>query len=136
MLMITFSNVISRYIFHASFSFIDELTTALFVLLSTLGGASAAKKEAHYTLDLLHTYLKPKGRKTVGVINGILNLTATLILVITGLGMVLHQIKLNAKTEALLVPAWIYSIFVPIGCSVMFFRFLQVTVAKIKNKGE
>ena len=44
MTIITFINVIARYVLSASLSFTDEITTYLFVLLSLLGSAIAAKR--------------------------------------------------------------------------------------------
>ena len=43
MTILVFANVFSRYALHASLSFSDEITTKLFILLSMLGTAIAAK---------------------------------------------------------------------------------------------
>ena len=60
MTSLTFANVVARYVFSASFSFSEEITTYLFVLLSLIGSAAAARRKAHLgftaILDLL-----PKG---------------------------------------------------------------------------
>ena len=40
MTALTFANVIARYVFSASFSFSEEITTYLFVLLSLIGSAA------------------------------------------------------------------------------------------------
>ena len=47
MTALTFANVIARYVFSASFSFSEEITTYLFVLLSLIGSAAAARRKAH-----------------------------------------------------------------------------------------
>lgn len=47
MTVLTFTNVIARYVFSASFSFSEEITTYLFVLLSLIGSAVAARRKAH-----------------------------------------------------------------------------------------
>ena len=62
MTALTFANVIARYVFSASFSFSEEITTYLFVLLSLIGSAAAARRKAHLgftaILDLLPAGLK------------------------------------------------------------------------------
>ena len=40
MTTLTFANVIARYVFSASFSFSEEITTSLFVLLSLIGSTA------------------------------------------------------------------------------------------------
>ena len=63
MLVLVFVGVISRYVLHFSFSFTEELVCAMFVLLSTMGGALASKENGHYTLDLITGMMKPKMKK-------------------------------------------------------------------------
>ena len=65
MTVITFVNVIARYLFSASLSFSDEVTTYLFVLLSLLGTAIAAKRRAHLGLTILTDIVNPKVRKVL-----------------------------------------------------------------------
>lgn len=62
MTTLTFANVIARYVFSASFSFSEEITTYLFVMLSLIGSAAAARRKAHLgftaILDLFPAGLK------------------------------------------------------------------------------
>ena len=53
MTALVFANVFSRYVLHASFSFSEEITTNLFVLLSMMGTAIAAKRQAHLGLSIV-----------------------------------------------------------------------------------
>ena len=59
MTALVFANVFSRYILHASFSFSEEITTNLFVLLSMMGTAIAAKRQAHLGLSLVPDRVSP-----------------------------------------------------------------------------
>lgn len=133
MLIITFVNVLSRYLLHMSLSFTEELVAVLFVLLSTVGGALAAKDESHYTLDLLTGILPSKKRKKVLAFDALLSIIACTILVVTGIQMVIQQYKIGGLSYSLKIPEWIYGCFVPVGCSLMLFRFVQVIVQKWKE---
>ena len=53
MTALVFANVISRYVLHSSLSFSEEITTYLFVLLSMMGTAIAAKRRAHLGLSII-----------------------------------------------------------------------------------
>lgn len=53
MLILTFINVIARYIILASMPFVEELTCVGLMILSILGAATAAKRQAHLGLSVI-----------------------------------------------------------------------------------
>ena len=65
MTVLVFANVISRYLLHSSLSFSEEITTYLFVLLSMMGTAIAAKRRAHLGLSIITDAVGPKAHKPV-----------------------------------------------------------------------
>ena len=71
MTFITFINVLSRYVFHSSISASEEITTNLFVLLSLVGAALAARNKQHLGLNLLPDKLSPKGKLIHGIFEGV-----------------------------------------------------------------
>ena len=66
---LTFVNVIARYVFSASLSFSEEITTYLFVLLSLLGSAIAAKRGAHLGLTIITDRVGPKMGRVLGAVS-------------------------------------------------------------------
>lgn len=133
MLTITFINVIGRYVFHASISFTDEVTTNLFVLLSIIGTGIAARGRAHLGLSAFTELLSQKTQLLISAIGNALGCMFGLILLITGIGMTMNQIRLGTITAMLLWPAWIFGIFLPIGAVFITVRFLQVTIEDFKS---
>lgn len=134
MLGLTFIGVISRYILHFSFSFTEELVCAMFVLLSTMGGALASKEKTHYTLDLLTGLMKPKTKKFFLIFDTGLTCLAATILGVTAIQMVIGQYKIGSLSIALKIPSWIYGSFVPLGLAFILFRSIQVIIRTIKTK--
>ena len=63
MTVLVFANVISRYLLHSSLSFSEEITTYLFVLLSMMGTAIAAKRRAHLGLSIIKALWAPRPTK-------------------------------------------------------------------------
>lgn len=136
MTALTFANVVSRYVFSASFSFSEEITTYLFVLLSLLGTAIAAKRRAHLGLSIVTDAVSPKVRKTLLVIGFGISTVFAAAIFYYGILMVKNQIMLGQVTAGMQWPEWIFGSFVPIGGFFATVRFLQVTIEEIRKDPE
>lgn len=136
MLTLVFLGVISRYVLHFSFSFTEELVCAMFVLLSTMGGALASKENGHYTLDLITGMMKPKMKRIFLIIDTVLTCVAASVLLYTGLIMVQSQIKIGSLSIALKIPNWVYGAFVPFGLAFILLRSILFIVKLCKNTEE
>ena len=133
MLVITFSNVIGRYCLHASISFTEEITTNLFVLLSVIGTAIAARERAHLGLGAITELLPRRVQTAISAVANILGMLFGVVLLVTGISMVRNQIAITAKTTTLMWPAWVFGIFLPIGAVFIIIRFLEAGIEDFKN---
>ena len=136
MTALTFANVIARYVFSASFSFSEEITTYLFVLLSLLGTAIAAKRKAHLALTILTDAVKPKTRKVMSIISYILAVLFSGAIFYYGILMVKNQRMLGQVTAGMQWPEWIFGSFVPIGSFFVVIRFMQCLIEEIRKRPE
>lgn len=134
MTILTFGNVVSRYVFSASFSFSEEITTYLFVLLSLMGTAIAAKRGAHLGLSIITDAVGPKTEKVLKIIGYFAATVFCGAIFYYGILMVMNQRMLGQVTAGTQLPEWIFGSFVPIGAFFATFRFLQVLVLEIKSK--
>lgn len=134
MTILTFANVVSRYVFSASFSFSEEITTYLFVLLSLMGTAIAAKRGAHLGLSIVTDAVGPKVEKVLRIIGYIVATVFCAAIFYYGIKMVMNQRMLGQVTAGMQWPEWIFGSFVPIGGFFATFRFAQVLVNEIKRK--
>ena len=133
---ITFANVVTRYTGIGSLSFSEEITTYLFVLLSMMGTAIAAKRRAHLGLTVLPDAVNFKARKALrGFVYGLATVFSAL-LVYYGILMVINQYNLGMVTSAMQWPEWIYATFVPFGAVFVTIRFAQATIQAAKVKPE
>lgn len=133
MLIITFINIVGRYFFSSSISFTEEITTNLFVLISVIGTGIAARSRAHLGLSALTDLFPQKAQHIISCFGNLMGSTFAIVLLVTGIQMVQTQIAINAKTITLLWPAWIYGIFLPIGATFIFLRFLGAAIEDFKK---
>lgn len=136
MTVLTFANVVSRYVFSASFSFSEEITTYLFVLVSLLGTAIAAKRRSHLGLSIIIDAVSPKAQKVLYIIGYVIAVIFCAAIFYYGILMVLNQRMLGQVTAGMQWPEWIFGSFVPIGAIFATVRFLQVLIEEIKKKPE
>lgn len=132
MLGLVFVGVLSRYIFHFSISFTEELVCAMFVLLGTVGSALASKRRSLYTLDLVTGMMAPKAKLYFSIFTTVLTVIAAAILTYCSFSMIQTQVTMGSTTVALHLPSWLYTTFVPIGLVLVVFRNIQNIVADIK----
>lgn len=136
MCVMTFVNVLSRFIFHATIAATEEIVTLLFVLLSLFGAAVAAKRRAHLGLTLLTDRLPWKVNKYIFAFGYLCAAVFCGILVWKGIDMVKTSLRYNTVTLAMNWPEWIFTTFVPIGGAVIGIRYIQlifVTLAMDKD---
>ncbi len=63
MTLLTFANVVARYVFNSNIFWALELTVFMFAWLVLLGASYAVKKTAHLGVDALVNTMAPKGRR-------------------------------------------------------------------------
>ncbi len=68
MTLITFANVISRYIFNDNILWALELTVFLFAWLVLMGASYAVKKHVHIGVDVVINAVSPQARKILALI--------------------------------------------------------------------
>ncbi|MCR4443321.1 MAG: TRAP transporter small permease [Peptococcaceae bacterium] len=136
MLAITFANVVSRYGLHASISFTEEITTALFVLLCVLGTGIAAKRRAHLGLGTIIERLSGKNKAWAAFIGNLLSAVFSAILAYYGVLMVINQYRLKQITMTLQWPEWIYGAFIPVGACYMCYQFIKMALISWREAGK
>lgn len=133
MLLITFANVVSRYVLHYSIAFTEEITTNLFVLLCTMGVAIAAKRGSHLGLSLIPDSLSDKKKAVLVGVTNIISGIFGLVLLYTGTLMVIHQKSIQAMSICLQCPSWIYGLSLPVGAFFIILRFGQGAYFSFKD---
>ena len=134
MAVLVFVGVIARKAGHA-LALPDEMSTYLFVLMSFMGTAIAARRGAHLGLSIVTDRLSPGGKKALGMVMYAVSAFFCLLIVVFGIQMVISEYQLGQVTAAMQWPEWIYDLFVPVGACFAMIAFLQGMV-NISRYGE
>ena len=130
MLTLTFANVFSRFVLHASLAFTDEFVTVLFVLCSLAGSSVGQRNRNHLGLDFFTSFLPEKAQRFLSFVANILALVFLAILFWHGCGMVKSEYVLKQVSTTMQYPQWIYGLTVPVGSMIMIVRYIIDSILK------
>ena len=124
MVLITFSTVVTRYVFGLPLSYIEELVPNLFVWVTFLGSAAAMKRRAHLGLSLVYDACPRSARAALDVL--VLAGTVAFFGVTAWYGtrVVALQIE-NGLTTSLGYPSWVIGVAVPVGSVLVAIRAIE-----------
>ena len=134
MTVLTFANVVARYVFSASFSFSEEITTYLFVLLSLIGSASAARRKAHLGFTALVDLFSAGVKRAIAIMSYTMAFLFSSALFYYGLNMVSSQMRRGQVTAGMQWPEWIFGAFVPLGAFFIAIEFLFLLLDTVAGK--
>lgn len=130
--LISISNVVVRYATDASFAFTEEFSVFLLVVLTFVGAALAFARNDHIRIVFVTQRLGPFGRTLCAAVS----LSATVILfgVLAWYGgwLAWEEYDWGETSPALGLPAWIYTIWLPILCLVVLVRVIGRAWADVR----
>ena len=131
--ILTFANVCVRYLTTSQFAWSEELTINLFVLLIMMGCGLSARDGSLISLSLVFDRLGVMGKKIFVAIITVANCAFCAILLKTGIDKVMTQMANGKKTPSLLLPEWIFTIFLPIGAVFLILHTIEFCIDVMTN---
>jgi len=134
MTILTFSNVVTRYVFNFSMNFAEEISTYLFVLLSLFGASIAAKRGAHLGFTLLADHVPKVVAHIFEVISALAGVVFAGVIFYYGILMAVTQYNRGQLSLGVQIPEWIYGSFVPLGAFFLMLRFIELLVNALRGR--
>ncbi len=126
MTLVTFSQVVARYVFNSGVVWALELTQYLFAWLVLLGISYGVKVHAHLGVDAFVRLFPDKPRRIMGLIAVAAGLIYAIILFVGSWQYVGKLYKIGIESEDLPVAQWVPMAILPVGMALLFFRLAQV----------
>jgi C4-dicarboxylate transporter, DctQ subunit len=126
MTLITFAQVVARYVFNYSFVWALELTTWLFAWLIFLGIPYGVRVGSHIGVDALVRALRPRAARTVGAVGALLCIAYSVILLVGSWNYVAKMYEIGVMANDLPVLQWIPRAILLVSFGLLLLRFLQV----------
>jgi C4-dicarboxylate transporter, DctQ subunit len=126
MTLITFGQVIARYVFDYSFVWALELVTFLFAWLIFLGMSYGVRVGSHIGVDALIRVLPSRIARVVGAIATLFCIGYAAIAFVGSWRYVSTMHTLGTLAQDLPIPVWVPQIVLPLAFGLLAFRFAQV----------
>jgi C4-dicarboxylate transporter DctQ subunit len=134
MTLITFTQVVARYVFNFSFVWALELVTYLFGFLIFLGMSYGVRVGTHIGVDALVKALKPKAARVVGAVAALLCVAYSVIIFIGAWTYVAKMYEIGIMAEDLPIPQWVPRLSLLIGFGLLIVRFAEAFIRIVTGR--
>ena len=128
MTMVTFSQVVARYIFNTGVVWALELTVYLFAWLVLFGMSYGVKVHTHLGVDAFVNLFSSRTQRIFGLLAVAAGLIYGAILLIGSWEYVWKLFRIGIESEDLPIPQWVPMAILPIGVALLMFRLAQVGI--------
>lgn len=133
MSVIAFGNVLSRYVFHASFAATEEVIVNLFVWMTVLGIAMAFEKGSHLSMTMVTERLSPRGKAIANIVAAVIGIILFVIIDYYSFREIYRNLTIyHTRSEALDIPVWIYTAGIPVFSIFIFKNLIKSILNSLK----
>ncbi|MGE0660386.1 MAG: TRAP transporter small permease [Reyranellaceae bacterium] len=125
MTILTFTQVVMRYVFNDGLSWALEATMYMFGWLIFIGISYGVRIGSHIGVDALVRLMPPAGQRYAGLLAIALSLLYAALVLYGGYVYVDTMHTLGVEAEDLPIQRWLLVLIVPVGMALMIFRLLQ-----------
>lgn len=126
MTLVTFMQVVARYVFNYSFVWALELTGVMFAWLIFVGMSYGVRVGAHIGVDAVVKSLGARAARIVGAIAAVLCIGYAVIVTVGGYQYVRKMYDVGILMQDIPIQQWIPRAILPVGFALLAFRFTQV----------
>lgn len=136
MTLVTFTQVVLRYVFNSGFVWALELVTFLFAWMVLFGASYGVKKHAHLGVDAFVKLFGPGPRRIMGLVAVAAGILYGILLLIGGADRVYRLMLIGIPALDLPIPLWVPMLILPIGLALLILRLAQVGYRIITGEQE
>ena len=125
--------VVQDFLLRLNTSWAQELTIYLFVWMAKFGAAYGVRTGIHVGVDVLINRLNTPLKKKFILFGLLAGASFTGIIAALGADFVFELSGTSSTSEVLELPIWIVYLAIPLGSSLMCFRFLQVSWSFVRG---
>ena len=126
MTLVTFAQVVARYVFNYSFVWALEFTDVIFAWFIFIGASYGVRTSVHIGIDALVRLMGPTAARWVGSVAAGLCVLYSCILAVGGWQYVSRLFEFGVYMQDLPIQQWVPKVVLPIGFALLALRFFIV----------
>jgi C4-dicarboxylate transporter DctQ subunit len=126
MTVLSFVQVVLRYVFNSGFIWALEAEFYLFSWLVMIGISYCVRVRAHIGVDAAVRLLSPRARRMVGVLVVALALLYAMLMLYGSLQYIDRMMIIDVEAEDIPIKRWILSLCLPLGFAVLVIRLIEM----------
>jgi C4-dicarboxylate transporter DctQ subunit len=134
MTLLTFLQVVLRYVFNTGLTWALEATTYMFGWLVLLAISYGVKAGSHIGIDVIVKTLPRNGQRVAGIIGGLLSIAYAIILLIGSYHYIDTMHMLGVEAEDIPIERWILLLALPIGFLLLLWRLVEATTKILSGR--
>jgi TRAP-type C4-dicarboxylate transport system permease small subunit len=132
--LITFANVVLRYLTDQSIAWTEEISISMMVIMTLAAAAAAVARERHIRIDYFLERGSPRRRRVLSLIA-----TGTVILFFVAMAVLSSRIvwdefRFEETSPGIGVPTWWYTIWLPLMSTAIALRGVGLFVRRWKER--
>jgi TRAP-type C4-dicarboxylate transport system permease small subunit len=132
--VITFANVVVRYLTNESFAWSEEVSISLMVILTLVAGSAAVIRDRHIRIELIFEAGSPARRRRFALFSALATAAAFLILTSLGCRLAWDDYRYDVTSPGIGVPQWWYTVWLPVLSALIAFRGMQRFVRLLQRR--
>ena len=135
MMLVVSAEVVMRYGFNSSISWVVEISEYALLWITFLGSAWVLRSGGHVRVDIVLQFLSPAALRICGLITSALGTLTTAIIFAFGVGATWTAYVEGAyKPTSTNIPTWMIIIVIPFGSLLLSLRFLRLFVEYLSRQ--
>lgn len=133
---VTFANVLVRYFTDASFAWTEEISIFLMIVLAMVGCSAAVVRGSHIRIEFFADNGSPRRQRLLARFGALMVALLFISIAVLSVPMVWDHYQYEETSPGIGVPQWWYSVWLPILCTLIALRAVQVLVRKTREGGQ
>lgn len=131
--LITFINVLVRYLTDGSFAWTEEISIFLMMAMSLVAGAAAVARDKHIRIEYFYEQGSAVRQRRLAILSAACILVFFLLLAVLGARMTWDEFHFDETSPGIGVPKWIYTIWLPLLSLAIAGRALGLLIRKLRR---
>lgn len=132
--LISLGNVVTRYLTGGSFSFTEEFSVFLLVVLTFAGASVALRRNRHIRISFLERRLPARLRGALILFQGLCGLIVLGLITWYGGKLAFQEYQWESLSPGLGLPQWWYLVWLPVLSALMVWRLVQQTRERLNGR--